>query len=231
MIFAKKISKIIILTCQNRNFLVPLRQIYNSNQLAFAQHVTPLSFRVADVNLDSLRTLYQAQPTMYRASLDVIAKQLSQNASDIKAAKAQLKVEQAHAKERGNSIKEATKMASSLKKTYSQEEKTLKSMQKTVEKQQRTVNKQMGLNQETRDSYLAFLEQQQRELGYALREVAERLRAVAELETSIQNGQTDLQSYIQETQQKATDLALFEAQHKERTALIKAEQKSAKSMQ
>ena len=199
--------------------------------LAFAQHVTPLSFRVADVNLDSLRTLYVAEPTMYRAALEVVAQNLAKNAEEIKAAKAVLKVEQAHAKEMGNSLKEATKMTASLKKLYAKEESELKSMQKVVEKQQKTLNKQKELNQETRDNYLQILEKQQKELGYSIREVANRQRAISDIETTLQNGQTRLQSYIQETQQKATELAQLEAQLKERTATLKAEQKSAKSMQ
>ena len=41
-----------------------------------AQHVTPLDIKIAELNLDSLRGAYLAQPTMYRASLDVVAEQL-----------------------------------------------------------------------------------------------------------------------------------------------------------
>lgn len=198
---------------------------------AFAQKVTPLNIQLADVKIDSLRTLYIAEPTMYRASLEVAAQALAKNAEEIKAAKAELKVEQSHGKEMDKSLKEATKMAASLKKIYGKEEEELKSMQKVVEKQQKTLNKQKELNQETRDNYLLFLEKQQKELGYALRELAERQRAVSELETTIQNGQTSLQSYIQATQQKAYDLTLLEAKHKELTETVKAEQKVAKSLQ
>ena len=198
---------------------------------AMAQHVTPISFQIADVKLDSLRTLYINEPTMYRASLEVVAQNLAKNAEDLKAVKAELKVEQAHSKEMANSLKEATKMANSLKKIYSKEEGELKSMQKVVEKQQKTLNKQKELNQATRDSYLLFLEKQQKELGYSLREVADRQRAVSDLESAIQNGQTTLQSYIQETQQKAMDVAQLDALYKERLAILKAEQKTAKSLQ
>ena len=198
---------------------------------AMAQHVTPISFQIAEVKLDSLRTLYINEPTMYRASLEVVAQNLAKNAEDLKAVKAELKVEQAHSKEMANSLKEATKMANSLKKIYSKEEGELKSMQKVVEKQQKTLNKQKELNQATRDSYLLFLEKQQKELGYSLREVADRQRAVSDLETAIQNGQTALQSYIQETQQKAIDVAQLDALYKERLAILKAEQKTAKSLQ
>lgn len=197
---------------------------------AFAQHVTPLSIEIADPKIDSLRALYIAEPTMYRAALEVAVQALAKNAEEVKAAKAELKTEQAHGKEMGNSLKEALKMAASLKKLYTKEESELKSMQKVVEKQQKTLNKQKELNQASRDSYLQVLEQQQKELGYSLREVAERQRAVADMETAIQNSQTDLQSYIQETQQKSFDITELENLLNQRLALVKAEQKTAKTM-
>lgn len=197
---------------------------------AFAQKVTPLNIQLAEVKLDSLRNLYIAEPTMYRASLEVLAQELVKNGEDVKAARAELKDEIAHAKEMGNSIDEASKMAASLKKIYAKEESTLKSMQKTVEKQQRKLNSNKRLNKEARDSYSNMLEKQQKELGYALRELAERQRAIAELETSIQNWQTTLQSYVQETQQKALELTKIESTLKERTDAVKAEQKFAKTL-
>ena len=197
---------------------------------AFAQHVTPLSIEISDPKIDSLRALYITEPAMYRASLEVAEQALLKNAEAVKAAKAELKTEQAHGKEMSNSLKEAMKMAASLKKIYTKEENELKSMQKVVEKQQKTLNKQKELNQASRDSYLQVLEQQQKELGYSLREVAERQRAVADMETAIQNSQTGLQSYIQETQQKSVELAGIENLLNQRLALVKAEQKTAKTM-
>lgn len=197
---------------------------------AFAQNVTPLTIQLAEVKLDSLRTLYMAEPAMYRASLEVVAQALAKNAEEVKSARAVLKDEQAHAKEMGNSLKEATKMTAALKKIYSKEEGELKAMQKTVEKQQRKLNGQKKLNQEARDNYTQMLEKQQKELGYSLREVAERQRAIADLETSIQNWQTQLQAYEQQVIQKATELTRIEAQLKELTTTLKAEQKFAKTL-
>lgn len=197
---------------------------------AFAQHVTPLSIEISDPKIDSLRALYISEPAMYRASLEVAEQALLKNAEAVKAAKSELKTEQAHGKEMSNSLKEALKMAASLKKIYTKEESELKSMQKVVENQQKTLNKQRELNQASRDSYLQVLEQQQKELGYSLREVAERQRAVSDMETAIQNSQTDLQSYIQETQQKSIEIAELENLLNQRLALVKAEQKTAKTM-
>ena len=213
-----------------------MRKIFGMAFLALslsvmAQHVTPLSIQLADAKIDSLRTLYFNEPMMYRASLEVVAQEFAKNAEQIKAAKAELKDEQAHAKEMESSLKEALKMTSSLKSVYSKEESALKSMQKTVEKQQRKLNSNRRLNQDARDNYAQLLEKQQKELGYSLREVAERQRSVAELETTIQNWKTTLQNYVQETKQKAADLAMIEATYKQRLAALKAEQKTAKTMQ
>ena len=196
-----------------------------------AQHVTPLSIQVADLKLDSLRALYHSEPTMYRASLDVVAQQYERTAEELKKAEAELKAEQAHAMEIENALKEATKMAASLKKLYAKEEAELKAMQKVVEKQQRALNKQKALNDANRENYSQILEQQQTQLGNSLRELAERLRGVTEMETSIQSSQTALLAYKNEVEQKAAELAALTAQYKERVAILKAEQKSAKSMQ
>ena len=198
---------------------------------AMAQKVTPVTITLAEFKVDSLRTLYMSEPIMYRASLDAVAQALEKNAAELKAAKAEFKTEQQLTKEMANSLKDAIKMATSMKKLYEKEESELKAMQKVVMGQQKMLTKQKELNAETRDSYTAFLEKEQKELGYALREVAERQRAVSELQTTIQNHQTKLETYNQEVAQKATTLANLEAELKARVASVKAEQKAAKSLQ
>ena len=198
---------------------------------AMAQQVTPVNITLAEFKVDSLRTLYGSEPIMYRASLDAVAQALEKNATELKTAKAELKSEQKLSKEMESSLKGATKMAASMKKLYSKEEGELKSMQKVVTGQQKMLTKQKELNDGTREAYTAFLDKQQKELGYALRELAERQRAVSDLETTIANHQTKLQTYNQEVAQKAAALANIEAELKARVASVKAEQKAAKSMQ
>ena len=198
---------------------------------AFAQKVTPLNITLAEVKIDSLRALYMADPIMYKAALKSLDQALEKNEDEVKAAKAELKVEQQHAKEMAKSLKEATKMAASLKKLYAKEESELKSMSKVVEKQQKTLSKQKELNQETRDVYRAFLEKQQKELGYSLREVADRSHSVSDLETAISTRQTELSAFDQQVTQKGGQLGLIEAQLKERQKIVDAEQKAAKSLQ
>lgn len=197
---------------------------------AFAQRVTPLNITLAEVKLDSLRALYLAEPIMYRASLDAVAQALEKNDKEIKAAKTELKVEKQHAKEMGTSLKKAESMVASLKKLYGKEENELRNMGKTVEKQMKTLGKQNELNDETRNLYRSFLEKQQQELNYSLRDVAERARAISDLETSIQNAKSNLSQFEQQANLKESELKFMETQLKERQKLVKEEQKAAKSL-
>ena len=197
---------------------------------AFAQRVTPLNITLAEVKLDSLRTLYLAEPIMYRASLDALAQALEKNDKEVKAAKTELKVEKQHAKEMGTSLKKAETMVASLKKLYGKEEDELRNMSKTVEKQMKTLGKQNELNDETRNLYRSFLEKQQQELNYSLRDVAERARAISDLETSIQNAKSNLSQFEQQANLKESELKFLETQLKERQKLVKEEQKVAKSL-
>jgi len=197
---------------------------------AMAQHVAPLTIEIADLQVDSLRAKYLTEPAMYRAALEAVSLDLTKNNSQIKAAKSELKDEQNHAKEMDGSLKEALKMTAELKKVYDKEEVALKSMQKTIEKQQRKLASNRRLNKEARENYGQMLEKQQKELGYSLREVAERQHSVSDLETSIQNWQTSLQYFVQETVQKEGEIAKLEALCKQRQAELKAELKAAKKI-
>ena len=195
-----------------------------------AQHVNPLSIEIPDVIIDSLRAQHFAEPSMYRASLEVLDRELDKNKDQIKAAKAELKDEKAHAKEMDGALKDALKMAGELKKVYAKEETSLKAMQKNVEGQQRKLAANRHLNKESRDDYAQMLETQQKELGYSLREVADRMHSVSDLETTIQNKQTGLQNFVQETVQKEIELTRLEALYKQNLATLKAELKAAKKM-
>lgn len=197
---------------------------------AMAQHVAPLTIEIADPQVDSLRAKYLTEPAMYRAALEAVSLDLTKNGEQIKAAKAELKDEQNHAKEMDGSLKEALKMTAELKKVYDNEEVALKAMQKTIEKQQRKLASNRRLNKTARENYAQMLEKQQKELGYSLREVAERQHSVSDLETSIQNWQTSLQYFVQEAMLKEGEIAKLEALLKQRQAELKAELKAAKKI-
>ena len=103
-------------------------------------------------------------------------------------------------------------------------------MRNAVEDQQKTLKNQVELNEATRNSYFAFLEKEQHELGEAISEVADRLRSIEDLENAIRAGQTSLQSYGSQLAQKCAELDRIDAQLKQRVASVQAEQKTAKTM-
>lgn len=195
-----------------------------------AQHVTPLDIKIAELNLDSLRGAYLAQPTMYRASLDVVAEQLEENAQQIKEAQNELRIEMIHAKEMRRVLKEGVKRLSVLKKTYAKEEAEIKSLMETLEDQRQKLEKQTELNQQTRDGYIQMFSDEYSRLEQTLSDLANRVQEATLLSNELQNATFSYQTYEQELERKAFDLAQVEALCETRKDALKAEQRAAKSL-
>lgn len=195
-----------------------------------AQHVTPLDIKIAELNLDSLRGAYLAQPTMYRASLDVVAEQLEENAQQIKEAQNELRIEMIHAKEMRRVLNEGVKRLSVLKKTYAKEEAEIKSLMETLEDQRQKLEKQTELNQQTRDGYIQMFSDEYSRLEQTLSDLATRVQEATLLSNELQNATFAYQTYEQELERKAFDLAQVEALYETRKDALKAEQRAAKSL-
>ena len=195
-----------------------------------AQHVTPLDIKIAELNLDSLREAYLAQPTMYRASLDVVAEQLEENAQQIKEAQNELRIEMTHAKEMRRVFNEGLKRLSVLKKTYAKEEAEIKSLMETLEDQRQKLEKQTELNQQTRDGYIQMFSNEYSRLEQTLSDLANRVQEATQLSNELQNATFSYQTYEQELERKAFDLAQVEALYETRKDALKAEQRAAKSL-
>lgn len=195
-----------------------------------AQHVTPLDIKIAELNLDSLRGAYLAQPTMYRASLDVVAEQLEENAQQIKEAQNELRIEMTHAKEMRRVLNEGLKRLSVLKKTYAKEEAEIKSLMETLEDQRQKLEKQTELNQQTRDGYIQMFSDEYSRLEQTLSDLANRVQEATLLSNELQNATFAYQTYEQELERKAFDLAQVEALYETRKDALKAEQRAAKSL-
>ena len=191
-----------------------------------AQHVTPLDIKIAELNLDSLRGAYLAQPTMYRASLDVVAEQLEENAQQIKEAQNELRIEMIHAKEMRRVLNEGVKRLSVLKKTYAKEEAEIKSLMETLEDQRQKLEKQTELNQQTRDGYIQMFSNEYSRLEQTLSDLANRIQEATLLSNELQNATFSYQTYEQELERKAQVEALYET----RKDALKAEQRAAKSL-
>ena len=195
-----------------------------------AQHVTPLDIKIAELNLDSLRGAYLAQPTMYRASLDVVAEQLEENAQQIKEAQNELRIEMTHAKEMRRVLNEGLKRLSVLKKIYAKEEAEIKSLMETLENQRQKLEKQTELNQQTRDGYIQMFSNEYSRLEQTLSDIANRVQEATQLSNELQNATFAYQTYEQELERKAFDLAQVEALYETRKDALKAEQRAAKSL-
>lgn len=195
-----------------------------------AQHVTPLDIKIAELNLDSLRGAYLAQPTMYRASLDVVAEQLEENAQQIKEAQNELKTEMSHAKEMKRVLNEGMKRLSVLKKIYAKEEAEIKSLMETLDNQWQKLEKQTELNQQTRDGYIQMFSDEYSRLEQTLSDLANRIQEATLLSNELQNATFSYQTYEQELERKAFDLAQVGALYETRKDALKAEQRAAKSL-
>lgn len=195
-----------------------------------AQHVTPLDIKIAELNLDSLRGAYLAQPTMYRASLDVVAEQLEENAQQIKEAQNELRIEMIHAKEMRRVLNEGVKRLSVLKKIYAKEEAEIKALMETLENQRQKLEKQRELNQQTRDGYIQMFSDEYSRLEQTLSDLATRVQEATLLSNELQNATFSYQTYEQELERKAFDLAQVEALYETRKDALKAEQRAAKSL-
>jgi DNA repair exonuclease SbcCD ATPase subunit len=195
-----------------------------------AQHVTPLDIKIAELNLDSLRGAYLAQPTMYRASLDVVAEQLEENAQQIKEAQNELRIEMIHAKEMRRVLNEGVKRLSVLKKIYAKEEAEIKALMETLENQRQKLEKQTELNQQTRDGYIQMFSNEYSRLEQTLSDLANRVQEATLLSNELQNATFSYQTYEQELERKAFDLAQVEALYETRKDALKAEQRAAKSL-
>lgn len=197
---------------------------------AVAQNVTPLNIQIPELKFDSLRSLYISEPSMYRASLEVLVGQYAEVDRQIKTAKTELKAEQDHSKAMSLMIKEANALADDLIKLYTKEADELKSMQKNIEKQQKTLAKRVALNEKSRNTFSKVLDREQTQLNQSLVAVAERQRDMTDQLNQLQNMQTQLQGYESEIQKKSMEITQLETIYKERLAALKAEQKTAKSL-
>lgn len=195
-----------------------------------AQHVNPLAISVAEINLDSLRAAYLAQPTMYRASLEVVAEQLEQNAQQIKSATQELKQEQAHGKEIARATKEANKNLTALQKLYEKEESEKDALLVMIEQQKKKLTRQDKINSQTTDYYVQMLNEQQQIVEQSMSDLKIRKQQVEQLLEEWQALQLKYQTYNQEIEKKAFELAQTEVLLKERMKILKEEQKAAKSL-
>ena len=167
---------------------------------------------------------------MYRASLEVVAEQLEQNAQQIKSATQELKQEQAHGKEIARATKEANKNLTALQNLYEKEESEKDALLVMIEQQKKKLARQDKINSQTTDYYVQMLNEQQQIVEQSMSDLKIRKQQVEQLLEEWQALQLKYQTYNQEIEKKAFELAQTEVLLKERMKILKEEQKAAKSL-
>jgi chromosome segregation ATPase len=195
-----------------------------------AQHVNPLNIKLAEFNLDSMRTQYVNQTEMYSTELQHIVLLQDADTKAIKEAWKELKDEKAHAKNVAACLKEVNSSVNNLEKSAQKEIDVIKNMIKTIEKQQKSLRELKKLSVDTRDAYNDYLVGEKQYLDNMLDELTARQKNLSDALNGAQSLQTSLDAYNLEIQQKELDLKQLEATCKARVETIKAEQKIVKAM-
>lgn len=193
-----------------------------------AQHVKPLTLTLVEYDLAALRTEHE-NPATLLAELQRI--QLDQKAVEkqLKEVKKELKEEQNHIK----SIKALNKQNAStykaLKKAYKSEVKSLDKLNKAIDKHAAKARKSTRLEEETRQTFLDLMAENQKVCGKSLGEANARLRGVETLDAKVQKADEILQRFTTEVKQKEVDLKQLDETHKGRVKAVKGEIKVAKA--
>lgn len=195
---------------------------------AQAQHVTPVTVKITEVNLDSIRTANIA-PTDYLVEVEKILVSLETNQKELKAVEKELKDEQNHLKNLQAGCKETQKSLATLEKLYTQEHKTLSGLMKSANDQYQKAMKMDKLDRKSRNAFLDMMEAQKEDMEYSLREVDSRLRSVSDNKEKLSKVAAATTAYEQEVKTKALDLAQLTATLKERMDRVKVEVKTTKA--
>lgn len=195
---------------------------------AIAQHVTPVTVKLTEYNLDTLRQAYPA-PADYLVEVSKIQVALETNGKELKAVEKELKDEQNHLKNLQTGCKDAAKSLATLEKLYTQEQKTLTQMQKTTNDQYQKAMKNDKIERSSKNMFLDMMEAQKENVDYSLREVDGRLRAVMDSKERLTKVDASVTNYEQEVRTKEIDLKQMIANHKTLLDRIKVEVKTTKA--
>jgi molecular chaperone DnaK (HSP70) len=148
----------------------------------------------------------------------------------IKSATQELKQEQAHGKEIARATKEANKNLIALQNLYEKEESEKDALLVMIEQQKKKLTRQDKVNSQTTDYYVQMLNEQQQIVEQSMSDLKIRKQQVEQLLEEWQALQFKYQTYTQEIEKKAFELAQTEVLLKERMKILKEEQKAAKSL-
>lgn len=192
-----------------------------------AQHVTPITLRLTEFNLDSLRAQYSG--TLYLSELQRLDRLMKDDTKALKDAQTQFKAEKDYQKQMTSYIDQSEKAFKNLQTLSQKELDELKKLRDQVEKQQRVLNSTNQLNEETRSKSADMLQTQRRGLDATINATTSRQAQLAGHSTQLQQMRTDLMVFNHELINKETDLKQLETTLKSRRDIIKSETKNVKA--
>jgi len=194
---------------------------------ASAQHVTPLTIKLTEVDLSSLRSQYQGQA--YLLELQRLDMLLKDDTKLLKDAQNQLKAEKDYYKQMTSYIVKAEASFKNLQALSQKELDEFNKLKDNAEKQLRNLNSATDLQPETRTKTVDCLQEQRRGLEAAINATTSRQSQLANQPAQLQQMRTDLMVMSNELVNKESDIKQLEASLKTRREVIKAETKNVKA--
>ena len=194
---------------------------------ASAQHVTPLTIKLTEVDLNSLRSQYQGQA--YLLELQRLDMLLKDDTKLLKDAQNQLKAENDYYNQMTSYVDKAEASFKNLQALSQKELDEFNKLKDNAEKQLRNLNSATNLKPETRTKVVDCLQEQRRGLEAAINATTSRQSQLANQPAQLQQMRTDLMVMSNELVNKETDLKQLETSLKTRREVIKAETKNVKA--
>lgn len=192
-----------------------------------AQHVTPITIQLTELNLDSLRKQYSGQS--YLLELQRLDKLMREDSKLLNDAQKQLKAEQNHYKKMMSFIEKAESSYKNLQALSQKEIAEFSKVKDLTDKQLREVNTSDELNQDTRLKAVEQLQIQRRALEATINATTNRQSQLANQPVHLQQMRTDFMVFNNEMTNKETSIKQMETTLKANRDIIKSEMKNVKS--
>lgn len=193
-----------------------------------AQSVTPISMKLTEYKLDSLRVEHANHPEALLAALLQIEVAQKQDADELKNLQKQLKDEKAFSKERASLLKESNKAMKSLQKNAQNSHKTLTSLRNRMEKSYRTIQKQSMLDAELKETTINSIMDHKDLIEKDIDVASSQINGFSKQESTIANNLANLTNFDAAVASKEVEYKNLETKHKANVAEIKAQIKAAK---
>ncbi len=192
-----------------------------------AQRVIPITFKLTEFNLDTMRATYQGSAYLLELQrLDKLMKDDSKMLSDLQK---QLKAEKDYYKQMSSYADKAEGSFKSLQSLSEKELSELNKLKEMIDKQHRYLNSAIDIDTDTRAKSIQSLQAQRQGLDEAINGTTARQTEVSNHLVQVQQIRTSLIGYNNELTNKETDLKQLESTLKANRDIIKSETKNVKS--